>query len=371
MTVFRPTLVASLCVACSRAARIAVIGARGRVGRALVAAAHEASGISVVAIDVAPVTTQDARSARAHHVLVDVCDEVSLEASLSGVDVVFLTSAVIDLNPWTPHRARVLDVNVGGARRTLQVARRLGVRAVGFTSSVDVQLTGVGHADVFDGDERWPPMSVARDQHLNEYSFSKAQAEQLILAGDDASSTRTAALRPSHVYAPGDPMIEFARNLARTPVLRHFWLVTRGTVHDLIYVENLAVAHILLAHKLIGDARLCVGVAGEAFIVSDGCVNLNDHVAAFMPRGAPKPRWFVPRWCVLALAWAIELVLYLMSLVGAAPRDAAQLLTRFGAFSVTHTLHFRCDKARRALGEWSVAEPGEAIAIVRKASGID
>lgn len=350
--------------------RIVVIGGRGRLGRALVAAAYEASGVRVVAVDVVPLSKHDRQSVRADHVIGDVRDERSLEASLAGADVVFLTSAIIDLNPWTPHAARVHEVNVNGARLTLAVARRLGVRAMIFTSSIDVHMTGVDGADILDGDERSPAPSVAAEQHMNQYSLSKALADQLVLAGDDPRSTRTSVLRPGHIYAAGDPMIEFAVNLARTPVLRNFWLVTRGTVHDVIYVENLAVAHILLAHKLLAPAS-CAAVAGQAFIVADGAVNLNEQIAAFFPRGATPPRFYVPRWLVFAIACLVELALYLMSWLHLAPRDSAQLFTRFAAFAVTRTLHFRCDKAHKALGEWNVASRRDAIAIIRRASKLD
>jgi sterol-4alpha-carboxylate 3-dehydrogenase (decarboxylating) len=345
--------------------RITVIGGRGRLGRALVAAAYEASGVRVTVVDVAPVSDADRQSVRATHVVGDVRDVDALERCCAGADLVFLTSALIDLNPWTPHAARVHDVNVGGAQRTVDAARRCGVRAVVFTSSIDVQMTGAGHGDVLDGDESWPAFSVAPERHLNQYSLTKALAEQLVLAADDPRALRTAALRPGHIYAPGDPMIEFAVNLTRTPLLRHFWLVTRGTVHDVIYVENLAVAHILLARTLLARETSAT-VAGQAFIVSDDAVNLNDQIAAFFPHGAPRPRFFVPRVVVSWIACLVELALYLCSLVGVAPRDATQLFTRFAAFAVTHTLHFRTDKARRAFGNWTAASRADALAIVRE-----
>lgn len=351
--------------------QIAVIGARGRLGRALVAAAYESSQVRVIAIDVAGISAVDEQSTRAKHIVGDVRDEEGLVKAMQGVSVVFLCSAIIDLNPWTPHKARIHDVNVGGAVRTLNAARRVGARALIFTSSIDAQLIYRGDSDVLDGDESHPPWSGEAKDHSNQYALTKAIAEKLVLDADDRGAMRTAALRPVHIYAAGDPMIEFAVDLSRTPLLRNFWLVTRGTVHDVVYVENLAVAHLLLARKLLAQ-RGADECGGEVFLISDGAVNLNEQIAEFFPRGTVPPRFYVPRAVVIAVACIVELGLFIMSAIfGMAPKDPAQLFTRFAAHAVTSTVHFRVDKARRLLGEWNVCSRAEAIALIRKASNLD
>lgn len=351
--------------------QIAVIGGRGRLGRALVAAAYEASGVRVISIDVTAISATDEKSTRAKQIVGDVRDEEGLVKAMQGASVVFLCSAIIDLNPWTPHKSRIHDVNVGGAVRTLNAARRVGARALIFTSSIDAQLIYRGDSDVVDGDESSPPWSGDASEHANQYALTKAIAEKLVLDGDDRGAMRTAALRPVHIYAAGDPMIEFAVNLSRTPVLRHFWLVTRGTVHDVVYVENLALAHLLLARKLLAR-RGADECAGEVFLISDGAVNLNDQIAEFFPRGTVPPRFYVPRAVVIAVACIVELGLFVMSAIfGIAPKDPAQVFTRFAAHAITSTVHFRVDKARRALGEWNVCSRAEAIALIRKASNLD
>jgi nucleoside-diphosphate-sugar epimerase len=310
--------------------KIAVIGARGRLGRALVAAASEASGVRVLAIDVSPFSAREATSQLARHVVADVRNEATLVELMQGITVVFLCSAVIDLNPWSPNAARIHDVNVGGAANTLRAARQVGARALCFTSSIDAQLTHRDGGDILNGDETHPPWSGDERLHMNHYSLTKARAEKVILDGDcgDSTGLRTAAIRPAHIYAAGDPMLEFARTLSRTPVLRNFWLVTRGTVHDVVYVENLALAHILLASKLLAGGAACDAVAGEAFLVSDGAMNLNDQIADFFPRGSVRPRYYVPRALIIAIAYVVELALFVFSgLLGLAPRDPAQFLS--------------------------------------------
>jgi hypothetical protein len=272
---------------------------------------------------VAPVSDADRQSVRATHVVGDVRDVDAPERCCAGADLVFLASALIDLNPWTPHAARVHDVwprlvpimhiAVPGARQLhVDRAREHDTAHATAPRNVNGALCAAHVA-----------FSVAPERHLNQYSLSKALAEQRVLAADDPRGLRTAALRPGHIYAPGDPMIEFAVALTRTPLLRHFWLVTRGTVHDVIYVENLAVAHILLARTLLARDT-SASVAGQAFIVSDDAVNLNDQIAASFPRGALRPRFFVPRVVIYWIACLVELALYLCSLVGVAPHSSSR-----------------------------------------------
>ena len=109
----------------------------------------------------------------------DLCDSGSLEKAVAGCEAVFHVAA--DYRLWVRNPAEMYRSNVEGTRAILEAARKKGVRAVVYTSSVATMgFTGNGHP----ADEE-SPVSLA--DMIGHYKRSKFMAEQVALeAGQGA-----------------------------------------------------------------------------------------------------------------------------------------------------------------------------------------
>ena len=106
----------------------------------------------------------------------------------------------------------VYDVNVNGTRAVIAACiRSASVRALVYTSSIDVTFDG---RPVCDGTEERP--YPANPGEFNGYIHSKVMAERHVLAANSPGGLLTTALRPSHIFGPGDPMIPLVVDLVRS-----------------------------------------------------------------------------------------------------------------------------------------------------------
>jgi nucleoside-diphosphate-sugar epimerase len=136
-------------------------------------------------------------------------------------------------------------VNLDGTLRVLEAARKNGVRAVVYTSTMDVVMDG-GPLVGIDEDQPYP------DHYLDAYSESKALAEQAVLAANDAN-LRTVVLRACGIYGEADPYhMDSVLTAARDGKLT-FRLGSADTVFEHVYVGNVAYAHALAAFAMVGD----------------------------------------------------------------------------------------------------------------------
>lgn len=202
---------------------VAVTGAGGLLGRALVAALADpdlALGLDggplarLVALDVLPEDVLAARLADAGHPLLvpvrrDVRDP-DLAAALAGVDVVVHLAAQMD--PIRDVRA-MRAINVDGTRNVMAAARSAGVRRVVHLSTV---LAYGAHPD--------NPIPIGEDHPLRAnagfpYAEHKRDVEVELAAASDAAGGGPAltVLRSAGVLGPG--VQNFLTRLLELPVL--------------------------------------------------------------------------------------------------------------------------------------------------------
>ena len=152
--------------------RIAVTGARGKLGIPLVQLALDA-GHSVVAIDRVPTPAPPrSRPALEEHV-VDVADYRALVSVLRGCEAVIHTAAFVQ--PWAAPEPEVHNGNVVGSYNVLAAAEANGIRRVCLSSSVNAIgafYSAAPRYDYFPVDEEHP--CYAEDP----YSLSKWVAEE-------------------------------------------------------------------------------------------------------------------------------------------------------------------------------------------------
>uniref|UniRef100_A0A8C5D156 Putative short-chain dehydrogenase/reductase family 42E member 2 n=1 Tax=Gouania willdenowi TaxID=441366 RepID=A0A8C5D156_GOUWI len=257
----------------------------------------------------------------------DIRDYSSLYKVCDGVDCVFHTASYGMSGPEQLRKEQVESINVGGTQNVINVCKERSISRLVYTSTINVVFTG---KPIKEGDEKSIPF-VPLDVHIDNYSRTKAIAEQMVLSANgcslkDEGLLRTCVLRPSGIYGPGE-----RRHLHRVNVERRLFSFSFGDPHarmNWVHVDNLVQAHTLAAQALTSQ-RSCVA-SGQAYFINDGTsVNLFE--------------WFTP-------LVSFTVVLSKENLQSSPHR--LSLLCLNGHLSkniaVTHT--FKIDKARKELG---------------------
>lgn len=281
----------------------------------------------------------------------DVNSSTSVEEIMARIrpNVVFHCAGIMTVARGALSDEVVRRINVGGTRVMLDAARRCGtVRAFVFTSSSSVVQRG-GIVDQNGLDET--ASTVVTADGIDIYPTTKAEAERLVLAADDAyNGFRTAALRPAAIYGERDNDL--------TPALvgpsssresRAKIQVGNGkNLFSFTYVGNSTKAHLLAADRLLSANPAVVGpVAGEAFFVSNG-----DPVPFWIFRrtamraAGVKIREEDVRKIPLAVAFLAAWVLEWAAWFRGSQPTLTRMLVRFS----TLNRWFRVDKAKKVLG---------------------
>lgn len=238
------------------ALRVLLTGGAGFLGKRIIFELRELAGtrgreVHVRTLDLLP--SEDADES----VVGDITDASTVDEAARDIDVILHTAALID---WgnTP-RARLFEVNLDGTLHVLDAARNNGVRAVVYTSTMDVVMDG-GPLVGIDEDQPYP------DQFLDSYSESKALAEQAVVAANDAG-LRTVALRACGLYGEADPYhMDSVLTAARDGKLT-FRVGAADTVFEHVYVGNVAYAHALAAFAMVDDEP--PRLLGNRYFVTD------------------------------------------------------------------------------------------------------
>lgn len=311
--------------------RVLVTGASGMLGRGvaarLVADGHDVRtlqrGASGVATDVRGSVTDD--------------DAVA-EAVRDREAVIHLAAKVSITGPLAEYE----DVNVGGTRRLLRAARDAGVARFVHVSSPSVAHLGTSLAGAGAG--------PADPEHARgSYARTKAAAELLALAADDAHGMRVIVVRPHVVWGPGDTqlvgrIVDRARS-GRLPVLG-----AGAALIDTTYIDNAVDA---LVAALAAPAEAC----GEAYVVTNGeprpVVELLAGICT--ASGVPVPHRHVPAVVARAAGGLLDAAWARLPLPGEPP------LTRFVAEQLSTAHWFDQRRTREALGWEPVVRLDEGL----------
>lgn len=174
--------------------RIAITGASGFVGRAVLRAAADA-GVEAIGLSRSAAAAARVAAAGGRPVQVEALSVRALDAAFTGVDaVVHLAQVGAERNGQT-----YAAVNVEGTRAVIAAARAAGVRRVVFFSGL-----GVAHYGM-------------REHCTNPYFLSKLRAEQELFE----SGLEPFAFRPSYIFGPGGELVPaLLAELARGAVTR-------------------------------------------------------------------------------------------------------------------------------------------------------
>lgn len=258
--------------------RVAVTGANGFVGGALVSA-FRARGFDVQAI------TRAGRAAPPPAVQLERWDEGELARAFAGAHAVVHAASVV-------HRPDAADdeyrrFNIEGTRALLAAAVRAGVQRIVFISTIKVYGDDVGSII----SEDTPTVSDGS------YAETKLEAERLILAAHRPPSPSTIVLRLSPVFGPGDK--GNVRLMIRAISRGRFAVPGRGD-------NRKSIVHISTVCDVVASA-IESSVTG-AFNVADrrapSIRELADAIAAALER---RPPFGVPAFLLRAAATVAEL----------------------------------------------------------------
>jgi nucleoside-diphosphate-sugar epimerase len=260
----------------------------------------------------------------------DVADEQALARAMQGSDAVFHVAAKAGV--WGA-AAEYEHANVAGTRAVLAAARASGIERLVFTSSPSVCFDGRDHV------EAGTDLPHAR-RFLTDYPRTKAEAERLVLAANDAHLA-TCALRPHLVFGPRDPHL-LPRLVERA---RRGKLAIVGDATNrvsLTYVDNAAWAHVDAADRLARGAPH----AGRAYFVTQTepvvlwpwIVALLDSLSIARPKRRLSARSAYAAGFACELAWRL------------AGRGTEPPLTRFVALQLATTHTYDMAPASRDFG---------------------
>ncbi|KAL8925628.1 MAG: hypothetical protein Q9172_002132 [Xanthocarpia lactea] len=351
-------------------APVLVVGGCGFVGHAIVRQLLKKPNLSPADVHVLDLHVDRNRESSVNYHQGSITSSQDVNRILSNVKprVVIHTASPV-VHPRNNHIYH--QVNVQGTRILLESAAQTGTKAFVYTSSPSVVHDNV--SDLVMADETLPVLHGSAQTEL--YSRTKGEAEDVVLAFNGRSNMATCAIRPSSIFGPGDCQILQAMMKAYHEGKTKFQLGNNTNYFDFTEVNNVAVAHILAAEKLLQlptekeenqattkGADDVTKVDGEAFfITNDDPYKFWDFThaiwAAAGDQTTPEQRWVIPKGLGLVLATLIEWVVWIVSLGTKEPSLTRQKV-KYSAMTRT----FCIDKAKTRLGYRPVVGMRDGIA---------
>ncbi len=303
-----------------------ITGATGFVGSHLTEAALK-RGWSVRALVRAGSDTTFLRDLPVTLVTGDLTEPGRLRQAVQGVDFVLHSAAKVgDWGPVEQYRA----VNVEGLRCLLDACRGQPLQRLVHLSTLGVYEARHHHGT----DETVPPPG----QHMDGYTQSKVEAEQLALSAFREHGLPVVVLRPGFIYGPRDRTLlpKLIENLKQRKVR---YIGSGRQILNCIHVANLVEAVFLAAES--------PQAVGQIYNLTDGeAVSRRRFISAIvqgleLPKPLPVPG---PLWLARFLAWWQE--------SSARRRNApeAPQLTQARIKFLGLNLDFSIEKAQRELG---------------------
>lgn len=265
-------------------------------------------------------------------------DEAQMRTACEGMDVVLHAAALRGERGLPP--AAVMAANVDATQKLYRAAAAAGVETFAFFSTVGV----CGFAE--NVDEQTP---FAWDD--SDYHTSKAKAEVWLRGQTDIP--RLLILRPCVVYGEGRDD-GFVYNLAKLVRKGAFLPIGWGrrTKLEMVHIDNLIAAIRIVLEQ---------GIAGEAYVMTDGVALTVDEIAHAIARAYGKRIPKRVRLPELPVRLASHVIDRGLRAVGKAPPITPHKLDLF-----TRPQTFNIAKIR-ALGYAPVVHPGEAVERVVRA----
>ena len=278
----------------------------------------------------------DADDKRIKFIRGDVRDKKAVMEACKGVDLVIHSAAIVD---WgTKSEKEIMSVNFKGTQHVIEACISCQVKALVYTSSLDVLHDGKPLVDV---NEETP----YPEQHSTSYCASKYMAEKSVI-GANGETLKTCSLRPADIYGEGDPFhIGSLIDMAKGGFYVRLGNGESRCQH--VYVGNMAHAHVLASAALLDRNKK---VEGQSYFITDGpSTNFFTFFDGFV-RGAGYKIWprnvWLPRWFAYGLGSISEAIAFLI-------RPIKKYRPKMSRFAVVYTCTdytFNSEKAMKELG---------------------
>jgi len=230
-----------------------------------------------------------------------------------GVDLIYHVASLIELSP--NGTKELYETNVRGTQNIVDACIQLGITRLVYTSSIAVS-GGKGEESVGDKVTTSNPKT-----RKHAYSKTKAMAEKIVLAAngrktDHLSTLFTLALRPVHVYGPGDRLAIAAVQVGKTGFVP-IW-GNGGTYF--IYIDNCAYGHLLAGEALLSPER-CSKVAGKMYYLKDDYqTSFHKAVFDFAKMKYPQVKQIrIPMWLISLIGMLFTFIYSIIYFLGFHP----------------------------------------------------
>jgi dihydroflavonol-4-reductase len=275
----------------SRGDRVAVTGAAGFIGSAVVRVLM-ARGAHVIALVEPGGDDRNLRDLDVERITLDVRDGEGVTKACAGARFIFHLAAMYRF--WAKNPQDFYDVNVGGVLNILDAARSGMCERVIYTSTVGViGLHGAAHGHPAD------ETCYADIAHLfGLYKRTKYVAEHEVLRAA-AQGVPVSLVLPTFPLGPGDTrptptgklVLEFLNG--RVPAFV-------DTTLNVVHVDDLATGHVLALER---------GAVGRSYIVGGENMGMGSFLATLAGcTGLPAPKVQVPRAVALGVGALSQLV---------------------------------------------------------------
>lgn len=257
----------------------------------------------------------------------DITDPAAVEKGMTGCTHVYHLAAFARV--WAKDPSTFYRLNVEGTKNILDVAKKLQVQKIVFTSTAGV-LGPSGAAPVKEDD-------VRIGDTMNEYEDSKTEAEELCRQYCNKYGMNIVMVNPPRVYGPG---IQTESN-AVTRLIRLYmqgtWRIMPGDgtkTGSYVYIDDVVNGHVLAMQK---------GRSGERYILSGVNASYNEFFAMLAETTGKKLKLFnLPVW---AMMFAGRLMVLRTKITGKPP-----LLTPKWIRKYLYDWSLSCVKAQKELG---------------------
>lgn len=301
--------------------KVLVTGATGFLGSNLAAAlAEQGHEVRVLRRKTSRLTALE--GVRFDSVIGDIMEPGSVEAAVTGCDLVFHTAAISQY--WLNDRATTYRVNVEGTRNVVNAARKAGVQRLVHTSSVAALGYG-SRGTLLDETHEFPDA-----QQWWPYGHSKYLAEQAVHEACEAGLAAV-IVNPTIILGPRD--INFVSGSIVKASIEGTLRVAPPGGANFVHVADVVAGHIAAATR---------GRPGERYIL--GCENLSYYAMATIAgevTGGAGPLVILPQWTLRPLAWIVDTVNAL--------RKAPPVMTGERMLLSGETFYFDTGKAVREL----------------------
>lgn len=249
-----------------------------------------------------------------------------------GMDAILHVASVAGV--WGPRKIYE-SINVDSTKWLLDSAKKRGMKAFVYCSSPSVTFDGKDQSGI---DESVPYPT----KWLCDYPRTKALAEQLVIASNQADGLLTCSLRPHLIWGKEDPHL-IPRLREKCVQGKLICVGTGRNLIDTVHVESAARAHVLALQKLL-DKR--IEVSGRSYFITDGqpiaCWDWISQLLRQFDLKPPKKK--IPFSLAYTMGYAME-VLY-----RAAGKQQEPPLTRFVAAQLGKEHYFSIESAKQLLG---------------------